>query len=188
MWLYRTCLFLICLYIVGLVISYFKFNGCANMWDCDKNCDNNKNNKCYALAKRDLFFLIGIIICLLTLTFSDNEIAFSHFSFAGTITSIVLSVLAIFMTIQSEAKNENVKAEINAAVHSLNDINNRLNQNIEESLNKLSYIDDNLDEKLAEINSKLDNINKKVNATNVPSKKNPKWILTKNIKGDNNAK
>lgn len=188
MLLTKIIILVLCYYVICLSISYIKFIGCDNMWDCNKHCENNNKNKCYALAKRDLFLLIGIIIFLLTLTFGDNAIAFSHFSFAGTITSIVLSVLAIFMTIQSEAKNENVKAEINTAVHSLNEVNNQFKENIENALNKLNNVDSNLDIKLNEINSKLDSINKNVNAINVPYKKGQEWVLTNQKEGNNNAK
>ena len=195
MYLSKVILSFLCYYIFSLIISYFKYSGCAGMWDCNKHCKDNENKKCFSLAKRDLILLGGVIIALLTLAFGDNEIAFSHFSFAGTITSIVLSVLAIFMTIQSEAKNENVKSEINIAIDSLRKINEQLENNINSSISKLNEINNNLDNKLNEINNKLDNLEKKVNAIPLPPNKHPKWITpsskvtgTKNIKGDNNAK
>lgn len=66
----------------------------------------------------EIIFTIIVIILLVNL-FIGKKDALEYFSFASTITSIILSVLAIMMTIFSDAKNENTKSLINKSIDSL---------------------------------------------------------------------
>lgn len=54
--------------------------------------------------------LVGIIIWLFSIHNDENFV--SHFSFASTITSIVLSVLAIFMSVSGESKTQAIRDKI----------------------------------------------------------------------------
>ena len=90
---------------------------------CGKDVDTCSKEKCIALHKKDRTYLIiifGIIMMFILVDlFVGDKDALNYFSFASTIASIILSVLAIMMTIFSDAKNENTKALINKSVQSL---------------------------------------------------------------------
>ena len=57
-----------------------------------------------------------VIVVLLTLTFVNNENAVNYFSFAGTLSSIILSVVAIFMTINSENESKDAKTQLDRSI------------------------------------------------------------------------
>ena len=97
------------------------------------NCDNKKQcsnlfgtktkEKCPALMQKDFNHLIILFAVIMVFGFTNILIgdtsAFEYISFASTITSIVLSVIAIFMTISSESKTDNIKIAIDESVRRL---------------------------------------------------------------------
>ena len=88
------------------------------MWKC-----GSQNKECSTLIKRDFLYVVIILvivsIAILASAFSNDQKAIDLFSFASTITSIILSVLAIFMTLISEYKNENTKTKIDMATNKI---------------------------------------------------------------------
>ena len=70
--------------------------------------------------KKDFIYISVIagmvIVVLLTLTFVNNENAVNYFSFAGTLSSIILSVVAIFMTINSENESKDAKTQLDRSI------------------------------------------------------------------------
>ena len=62
-----------------------------------------------------------IIVVLLALTFTNDKEAVNYFSFAGTLSSIILSVVAIFMTINSENESKDAKRQMDMSVQQLKD-------------------------------------------------------------------
>lgn len=84
--------------------------------DCDKDTSNCNDSYCHKLKEHDFKYCIGIlflvIVFICTLTLGNNSKVMEYFSFAGTVSSLILSVLAIIMTILSEYKNEGTKASM----------------------------------------------------------------------------
>lgn len=87
------------------------------------NCSDDGKKKCTALATRDLVYVciifIFIIIFLMTITMGCSSLSNQLFSFAATLVSIVLSILAIIMTIYSEYKNERAANSLSLAINTI---------------------------------------------------------------------
>ena len=81
-------------------------------------------NKCRYVRKMEYLFAgIVIIVCcvsILTILLAGDSEAFTNFSFASTVASIILSVIAIFMTISGESKASTTKDKIDLTVELLN--------------------------------------------------------------------
>lgn len=125
-------------------------------WDCN----NKSNNKCTELAQRDFFYISIIfalaIISILTITMGNSVEANNKFSFASTLVSIVLSVIAIIMTIISEYKNERSKNSIDFAVFTLETASNELKGQTNKQIEELHSLNNEITIRLSEINDKLD--------------------------------
>lgn len=108
--------------IVTLLVQ--KLSRWLNRSSCSQTDDLCAKSKCPTILKRDSWYRIIIFVIVLAFIFTnlfvDDKDALNYFSFASTIASIILSVVAIMMTIFSDAKNENTKAQINKAVDELN--------------------------------------------------------------------
>ena len=123
-----TALTTVCLILIGVLgtlvfqLFWHKFHVHDNE-SCKQDVDICSKEKCIALHKRDQMYLIIIFAIIITFILVDlfvgNKDALDYFSFASTIASIILSVLAIMMTIFSDAKNETSKALINKSIQSL---------------------------------------------------------------------
>lgn len=98
------------------------------MWKCERNHKEEDNviQDCHTIIKHDFWCVIIIfsliIIGLLTAFFADNANIFNYFSFASTITSISLSVIAIIMTLLAEAKNDETKTKMSNFVDKIEKI------------------------------------------------------------------
>lgn len=99
--------------------------------DCGKNCNYSQ---CSELTKKDLrhvvIFFSTVIIFILVFLLTGDQSAMEYFSFASTITSIVLSVVAIIMTISSESKSEGVKHQIDKSVEELGSAKQTIQEHI----------------------------------------------------------
>lgn len=97
--------------IVGCVCYYF------GMLPNNVNKDNCK------ITIRDykwLVVILIIIIVFLTAMYWGGDKDFADkIAFSGTLSSIILSVLAIIMTLLSEAKNDEIKSLINVAANEI---------------------------------------------------------------------
>ena len=125
------------------------------------NCTNEKTSKkCIRLVQQDFKYIVILFSTVLIFVAVDiligNQDALNYISFASTITSIVLSVIAIFMTISSEAKNDGMKLAIDesirkleATTESLQGYAAQLGQQ-QELIQKILSNTDRLDEKLTD--------------------------------------
>ncbi len=82
--------------------------------------DEKCTRKCIHMLRKD-FLYMGVIasitvVLLLTLTFATDGNAVNYFSFAGMLSSIILSVVAIFMTINSENESKEAKIQLDKSV------------------------------------------------------------------------
>lgn len=88
------------------------------------------SKSCKYITKRDLIYIsiIGTIFIVIfaTMALYQEEAFGEQLSFAGTISSIILSVLAIFMTIVGEQKQEGTKNAIDKATQEIADSASKL--------------------------------------------------------------
>lgn len=101
-------------YIVIIIVlfMYYGINDCTNS-NGHQGCELRPCNR---LLKRDfkysVLILIVLIILLITNKLGDNDKLLNYISFGSTLTSIILSVLAIFMTMLSESKSDATKTRL----------------------------------------------------------------------------
>lgn len=124
---------------------------------CSKDDEYKIKIKCVKTKLHSTYLLIiASIICiwLFSLLTYDHKGFVEQMSFASTITSIILSVLAIIMSITGEGKTEHIKDQLEAAAKEIKQSQeavNRINGTIEDSLQK---VNDGLDE----INKRIDSL------------------------------
>lgn len=144
--------------IVMLLIVYIGFDKAKRMV-CEKkinSCNDHLDNNCEKLTRKDFVYLsvimIIISIVLVSLSMFTNSQAIAYFSFASTITSIILSVLAIIMTLTGEAKNQTSKDILTSSANTIastTELLKKYAENIDaEGLHKL-------DEKIVKIDNLL---------------------------------
>lgn len=132
------------------------------MWDCS----DKSNGECYKLLKRDFVYMIVIFIIVgiswFSFTLGTTDEATDRISFAGTLSSIILSVLAIIMTLLSEAKNERTKNSIDEALANLRKTESDMQERSQQQINQLKEIDVELKGRFLEISKRLDKIDNSV--------------------------
>lgn len=107
--------------------------------------------KLHAIYIAIIASMIGIIF--LTGTLYNAEEFGKQISFAGTITSIVLSIIAIFMSIVNEGKNEYLKRQLENASITLKESSDKLDINIKELESKVTGFSKNIEEIAEKVNS-----------------------------------
>lgn len=86
--------------------------------ECNSASEDGECNRrpCNRLLKRDFIYCVAILIlCIIfvaTFVMGDCKNIYDYLSFASTVTSIILSVLAITMTLLAESKNDATKGQI----------------------------------------------------------------------------
>lgn len=121
-----------------------------------KHLDNDCDRKCVYLLKKDFIYISVIagmvIVVLLTLTFVNNENAVNYFSFAGTLSSIILSVVAIFMTINSENESKDAKTQLDRSIVKM-----------EESTSAVKKASDDWKDTVIDLQERLDTVRDEIN-------------------------
>lgn len=113
--------------------------------DCSKQEENCKKYYCHKIKERDYLFciitlfIVIVFICTITMRGKDN--VSEYLSFAGTVSSIILSVLAIIMTILAEKRAEVEKIKTDNLVTIL-DVCTKKN---EDNLNKIASFENKID-------------------------------------------
>lgn len=130
------------------------------------NCSDDGKKKCTALATRDLVYIciifIFIIIFLMTITMGCSSLSNQLFSFAATLVSIVLSILAIIMTIYSEYKNERAANSLSLAINTIETVSSDLKKQTDSQIQELRDLNNELRREFEKINKKLDSINNRI--------------------------
>ncbi len=130
------------------------------------NCNDDDKKKCTALATRDLVYIciifISIIIFLMTITMGCSSLSNQLFSFAATLVSIVLSILAIIMTIYSEYKNERAANSLSLAINTIETVSRNLREQTDAQIRELQDLNKKLRKEFNRINNKLDSINSRI--------------------------
>ena len=78
-----------------------------------KTCDEKVYSKNQLWIRISIVLVINLALIIIWLFTEHNDSTFiAHFSFASTVTSIVLSVLAIFMSVSGEMKTQAIRDRI----------------------------------------------------------------------------
>lgn len=129
----------------------FKVNRCKYSED-----ENRCAPKCSKLQRKDFIYvtiiLVIVIIVLSTMHLAGNKLAIEYFSFAGTISSIILSIIAIFMSINSESKNALITSSMEKSIDELH----KLEESITASESKINEYISSLDDKFRALDEKIE--------------------------------
>lgn len=164
--------------------------GLKKCTDCKATADNceeyqlKAENDRLKLHLKYICFIAGsIFVWLIATKTADNEDFTAWISFASTITSIILSVLAIIMSISGENKSEvarnqleETSKKIDLAVESMEGINRQTTENIDSIDNTLRT----LNEKIESMDLRIQEYTKsnqssEVKVSNNFSGSNTKW-------------
>ena len=129
-WMKANWLSLINSFLIIVIALYAIFS----KQSCSESSENCKKKSCIRLLRRD-FFYCGVVLFLcsifiFTLSLAEKKDVVSHISFAGTLSSAILSIIAIFLTILSEAKNSEMKSRVTALIDKLEFVENKIEDNI----------------------------------------------------------
>lgn len=118
---------------------------------------------------KDIIYMSAIFSMLLVVAISfamySNDVAFDYLSFAGTVTSIVLSVIAIIMTISSERKSDNVKAQLDITIQAMKQMNEELTNKIKEMKFYGDSVEENTTQVLQKMNVLVDKVSENIAGT-----------------------
>ncbi len=99
-------------------------------------CNNTRESTCERKCRyvQDLRFWVTVIIAIvccvafLTISMAADASAFNMFSFASTVSSVILSVIAIFMTISGENASSTTKDKVDLTVGRLDSAIKEINK------------------------------------------------------------
>ena len=133
-----------------------------------ENYQNEKNVKNDNLKLHFIYVVvICFIICIGTIIIAahNQESFVSQVSFAGTITSIVLSVIAIWMSISGERTTNDIRIKITESTERLSDTTKNvetLNKNYEKTMDTQLNELKNVQEQLAKVIFSINNVGEQV--------------------------
>lgn len=110
---------------VNIVLFSLLISHECNIISKDKECNQFYCNRLrLTIYKCGMAMLFLCLVFIATLTLGDikYEQLNNYISFASTMSSTILSVLAIIMTINAEAKNENAKASVDISLSKMQEI------------------------------------------------------------------
>lgn len=127
---------------------------------------DNQNEKNLQHEKSKLHFtyiiVICFIICIITIIIAahDQDAFVSQVSFAGTITSIILSVLAIWMSISGERSTNDIRMKISESTerlsyttHNVETLNQKYEKTMDTQLDELKNVQEQLSKIILSINN-----------------------------------
>lgn len=183
--------------IIIILISFTVTNNCnENDWP---KC---AQNKCAKLWRNNLRYGYGsLLLCLIVIAtskYGDNTNIEHYLSFAGTLSSIILSVIAIFMSINSESKMDDAKVSIECSkdkieqtMEKLVSLENKfecIERNVANSANisetSLKKIDEKLEGNMKELKTRIFILKESIEAIN--KERDYKGGLSKNFLNKNN--
>lgn len=136
-------------------------------------------------SKREWFFLIALIVLIqfiaqwLSFEYKDSSNALGYVSFAGTIVSIILAVLAIIYSYIQSASQQSSSEKITSQVDKLVDVVSKIDTSkisFSTELSKLKDINDKIDKTMSsqqEISVNVSKLHGRIDQINPYSKINP---------------
>ena len=108
----------------------------------NKKYHEDKNNCKYEKIKLHIKYIMGIscagFILLLSEAVFDSTSIGSKLAFASTLTSIVLSVLAIILSMWGETRSANINSQVESSVQALNHTSHSFNEKISDFNEKVN--------------------------------------------------
>lgn len=123
-----------------------------------KTDKNTKGNRYYSSDQVRLLIcmlvIINLVLVIVWLFTSCNEEGFfAHFSFASTVTSIILSVLAIFISVTGEFKTQTIRDRIDQEADEMITVTSRLESRMDDLSGQINVIAHNTDNIYASVNA-----------------------------------
>lgn len=109
------------------------------------NCDNNNNND-YLHYRYVIFILVLALVSIFSYYFCGNDELVKTISFAGTLASIILSVLAIFITVLSNDSLSSMIHKIHDLYEAIKDIPSTIDNSITSLTSSTRQLRDNMNE------------------------------------------
>lgn len=136
--------------IVAIVFDHLSHRQCNN------STENLLSHKITKLHRNYIAGILGVaILFLLTSEYGGpNNGIFEYLSFGATITSLVLSILAIFVTVQSSSDLYKQFAKMDDATNTITSVSKK----IQDTLTKISQAESELDKTSKNINEQIDKI------------------------------
>lgn len=135
------------------------------------DCCNAKIEEAVRNRTYFLIFILGILLMIIALAIkaSDSTAFVNQVSFASTITSIILSVIAIWMSITGERSTNEIKAKVSESVDRLSKTSNESDKLVTELSNMLfgqneSY--NKIKDQMESIISEVQRVNTKIESMN----------------------
>lgn len=175
----------VCVAVIIILFAYFAKRG------CDKNNSEGKCEvrPCTRLLKRDFKYsvsiLLGLIVLLITSKFGNNIQLQNYISFGSTLSSIILSVLAIFMTMLSESKSDATKTRL----ENLTSLIETASSSTRNQVKKITKIYKSMEERYEtyeKILEKQDELISKLEALDERTKNIEEGIVKSNYKNESN--
>lgn len=145
----------------------FGFKKCSGCTDKIEDKDGLKDK--FALKKMEIhrnyicIILGGIIIWLITSgTYTDNSFP-ELVSFASTISSIILSVIAIIMSITGESKTEAMKNQMEETAKRIDIVTNELHKDMDTANADITKLISQLEKQIKILQDKVDKVPEQVN-------------------------
>lgn len=129
---------------------------------------NNKDSETNTIKihfRYVVLILVAIIIVILSCRLSDNQSFVDIVSFAGTLTSIILSVLAIFVTVLSNDSLSNLMERIRGLTDSINPLKIKVDESSEKmknTIDELNKTNQELKDSSHSINIVIQNLEKNI--------------------------
>ncbi|WP_336798657.1 hypothetical protein [Exiguobacterium acetylicum] len=136
---------LITLFSISLLLNILLIIICFLIFKANKeSSDTSKNiNSSQIISKRDLvywfIFILSFSILNFTYYYKDQNEVISHWSFAGTIISIILAIIAILFTLYQTFSGDLSSQKVSQATEKLDELTNKVNIDVvKESVDNMS--------------------------------------------------
>lgn len=155
-----------------------------------KYMENNQNDKNLKHEKLKLHFkyiiVICSIICIGTIIIAayNEDVFVSQVSFAGTITSIILSVIAIWLSISGDRATNDIRVKIAESTERLSDTTKNveiLNKNYENTMNTQLNELKNVQEQLTKVIFSINNVGEQISNIQAKTVATPNTIYNNNF-------
>lgn len=174
---------IVCIVVASLFLVYILVKTFGDK-QCDMKSKDCNEKYCTKLRDHDYKYciagLIFVIVFISTLTMGQDKDISQSISFASTISSIILSILAIIMTLLAESKSDNVQYRMDQFISKINDYNQSNNKqlrrieaiakkfdSLEDYLNKIIAKEDQIIAKQAEMQDQMKFYNDKTVDINI---------------------
>lgn len=151
---------------MGLKKEYRCYKGMEAEACCQQRVDEAVRNRTYLIA---LMVAIALMVIALVTKTVDDSAFVEQVSFASTITSIILSVIAIWMSITGERSTNEIRMKVSETVDKLTATTNNsmaLSDELRETLTSQNIKYEEIKNKMAEVISNIEGVKSSVNLMN----------------------